>query len=75
MGGFAGALIDSVLGATLQAQYECSLSGRLTERSRTDGVLNILTRGYSWISNDVVNALSGAASAMLAGLLYAVFTS
>ena len=72
-GGFAGAIIDSVLGATVQAQYECSLSGKLTERSRTNGMLNVLTRGYRWVTNDVVNALSGAASALLAGLLYAVF--
>jgi uncharacterized protein (TIGR00297 family) len=72
-GGFAGAVIDSVLGATLQAQYECSLSGRLTERPRTNGVLNALTQGYRWVTNDVVNALSGAASALLTGLLYAYF--
>jgi uncharacterized protein (TIGR00297 family) len=73
VGGFAGALIDSVLGATVQAQYECSLSGRLTERPRTNGILNALKGGYRWVTNDVVNALSGAASALLAGLLYAVF--
>jgi uncharacterized protein (TIGR00297 family) len=72
-GGFAGAVIDSVLGATVQAQYECSLSGKLTERPKTDGVLNALKGGYRWVTNDVVNALSGAASALLAGLLYAVF--
>ena len=73
VGGFAGAVIDSVLGATVQAQYECSLSGRLTERPNTNGVLNALKGGYRWVTNDVVNALSGAASALLAGLLYAVF--
>ena len=52
--GFFGSLVDSVLGATVQAQYEDSRGVR-TEKSRD----NKLVRGIGIITNDVVNAASG----------------
>jgi uncharacterized protein (TIGR00297 family) len=72
-GGFCGSLIDSVLGAALQAQYTCSKTGRYTERPVTDGMPNILVRGYRWVTNDAVNLLSTvAATALAAGAYIAV---
>jgi len=67
--GFLGSLIDSVLGATVQAQYASpaltvSPGGEglsVTERaSRPDGTRNALVRGLSFITNDVVNLASCA---------------
>ena len=78
--GFLGALVDSLLGAVLQAQYErpgTSGAGSagspavLTERSRgRDGTPNRLVRGLRFVTNDVVNlascALVTAAAVLLA---------
>lgn len=58
IGGFMGALFDSFLGATLQAQYRCAKTGRLVERPYTCNIKNTLIRGFPWINNDMVNFLS-----------------
>lgn len=67
-GGFLGSVVDSVLGASIQAHYWDSITGAITEHRFTDGIRNSLARGIHGITNDVVNALSGlvAAVAMIA---------
>lgn len=56
LAGFAGALIDSLLGATIQAQYRCPYCHKVTEKTAHCGEVNIpLVHGYRWINNDVVN--------------------
>lgn len=52
--GFLGSVVDSLLGATVQAQYE-DLHGERTEKR----VGNRLIRGLPVVTNDVVNAVSG----------------
>jgi uncharacterized protein (TIGR00297 family) len=73
LGGVAGALADSLLGATLQALYR-GPAGE-TERSRgPEGQPYPLLRGWPWMTNDVVNFLSslvGGAAALLAARLLA----
>ncbi len=70
VGGFAGALADSLLGATLQAQYRCPACGRLTERRvHCDGNATVLAHGLPWLKNDGVNALSTFVGAGIAALL------
>lgn len=65
--GFAGALVDSIAGATLQAQYRCEDCKVLTERTaHTCGVYTDLERGYPYVTNDVVNAIASAASGAVA---------
>ena len=78
-GGFAGSLLDSLLGATLQAQYAVEPSGdfpvsadmrRVTERSRSpQGLPNRLVRGLGFVNNDVVNFASCASVTLAAVLL------
>ena len=53
--GFLGSLIDSLLGAGLQAQYRDLQSGTLTERMEVEGRPTKRIRGLSWMNNDVVN--------------------
>jgi len=68
--GVAGALIDSVMGGSVQAQYRRQDSGEETEHARDNGVPNVLVRGVRWIDNDAVNATSGLLAAALAVVLY-----
>ncbi|MBN1532896.1 MAG: DUF92 domain-containing protein [Spirochaetes bacterium] len=56
-GGFSGSVIDSLLGATVQAQYRDG-SGLITERRREKGMPARLVRGFAFITNDTVNFLA-----------------
>jgi len=70
-GGLGGAMIDSLLGATLQAIYRYP-DGRETERRHgRDGRPNAFIRGLPWLGNDLVNLLSSVAGAAIAVLLWA----
>jgi uncharacterized protein (TIGR00297 family) len=73
LAGFLGSLIDSLLGATIQAQYLSAEGGALTEKSKSAGVANRLVRGFAFITNDAVNLASTAAAAAAAGLLFLLF--
>ncbi len=68
-GGFLGSLVDSVLGATVQAQYRAR-GTELTELARDEeGRPNQLARGLAFVNNDVVNVLSCAAVTAAAVLI------
>lgn len=67
LGGVAGTLLDSVLGATVQGRYHCATCERNLERSRHDCTGQAVLRGgFGWIDNDVVNLLATAAGAGMA---------
>ncbi len=70
LSGFVGALVDSLLGATVQAIYHCPQCAKETERHPRHlcGAETTLLRGWRWLNNDWVNcacAASGAAMALL----------
>lgn len=56
--GFSGSLIDSVLGAFLQAQYQCLICNKMTERKTHCNFDTKQVSGISWLNNDWVNFLS-----------------
>ena len=64
LAGFIGALADSVLGATLQAQWRDKDTGRWSEIP-----LGHPARGVSWLRNDAVNILATFVGAVTATLL------
>lgn len=71
--GFAGCVLDSFLGATVQALYEDAETGELTESEKTaNGEDNKLVRGLAWLDNDAVNFISNFFSAIFALALSAI---
>lgn len=66
--GFTGSLMDSVLGASLQASYFCPVCNKPTEHypRHTCGSPTTLLRGQAWLNNDGVNILCSMAGAGLA---------
>ena len=67
--GIAGSGADSLLGATAQAQYRCTICGLQTERRIHCGNPASIIQGVAWIGNDAVNigaSLVGAVLALLA---------
>jgi uncharacterized protein (TIGR00297 family) len=69
-GGIAGAFVDSVLGATLQAKRWCDTCQQETERlAHTCGTRTRRMRGLDWLDNDMVNFVSNAAGGLVAVLL------
>ena len=63
--GFAGALLDSVLGATIQASHRCSVCGVITEKSHHCNKPAKLIKGVRPIDNDAVNFLSNFIAVVL----------
>lgn len=67
--GFAGtfaALLDSLLGATVQRMYRCPVCGSLIEKPQHCGKPAEQVRGIRWMNNDAVNILSSLAGGALA---------
>jgi len=66
--GFAGMLLDSVLGAGMQARFECPSCRVSTERPlHRCGTRTVHLSGWRWLTNDGVNLVATAAGAV-AGL-------
>ncbi|MBA2248458.1 MAG: DUF92 domain-containing protein, partial [Chloroflexia bacterium] len=72
--GFAGALLDSVLGATVQGVWWCPTCDESTESKRHHcGAPTRLVRGMGVVDNDLVNAASVAGAGVLGMLLLILF--
>ena len=71
LGGIAGSLIDSVVGASLQSRRWCASCGSATEqRIHRCGTVTARVGGLAWLDNDGVNAI-----ATLGGALFGATTA
>ncbi len=68
LAGLAGSLLDSFLGATVQAIYFCPACQKETERHplHSCGTPTQPIRGWAWMDNDWVNGLCTLAGALIA---------
>ena len=68
--GVAGAVVDSLLGATLQERRWCAACGRSSEQPVHDcGSATTLVGGHEWMNNDMVNLMATFVGAAVAVLL------
>jgi uncharacterized protein (TIGR00297 family) len=67
LGGLLGSLIDSILGATIQAIYWCPTCKKETERHpiHTCGSQTSQIRGWPWVNNDLVNFACSVSGALI----------
>ena len=74
LGGLAGALFDSCLGATVQAIYHCPTCQKETERHprHSCGTPTAQVRGWRWLNNDMVNFACSSMGALVALLVWLI---
>ncbi|HSH01975.1 MAG TPA: DUF92 domain-containing protein [Anaerolineae bacterium] len=67
VGGLAGSLFDSLLGATVQANYYCEACGKETEKVvHGCGTATRQVRGWVWLNNDMVNLAASVVGGLVA---------
>ncbi|MBN1153953.1 DUF92 domain-containing protein [candidate division KSB1 bacterium] len=70
LAGFLGSIFDSIVGGTIQVQYQCPNCHKITEK--IIHCISFRTRivsGIKWIDNDIVNSLCTFSGAIIAGFL------
>ncbi len=72
--GLFGSLVDSVLGATIQAVYRCPACQKETERHPLHGcgTPTSLIRGWKWLNNDWVNGFCTLSPVLVVAVFFLV---
>ena len=73
IGSFLGIIMDSVIGATIQAQYYCDECKKFTELQIHHKKKNRLISGFEFVDNNIVNLLATTIGAGLSILIIVIF--
>ncbi|MFO8035524.1 MAG: DUF92 domain-containing protein [Anaerolineales bacterium] len=75
LAGLTGSLVDSLLGASVQAMYFCPKCGKETEQHPLHSCQTptLYDRGWIWLNNDGVNLLSSVAGGWFSVFLWSLF--
>ena len=68
-GGLIASFFDSLLGITIQSQYQCQVCAKITEKKQHCERPSVFFRGWHWVNNDTVN-LFCAISGVLLGWMF-----
>jgi len=68
--GFLGCTVDSMIGATVQGMFRCSICNRITESKTHCGGPSVYISGCRAIDNNLVNFISTGIGASVAVLVY-----
>lgn len=68
--GFLGCTVDSMIGATVQGMFRCSICNKITESKKHCGEPSIYISGCRTIDNNLVNFISTGVGALVAVLVY-----
>ena len=68
--GFLGCTVDSMIGATVQGMFRCSICSKITESKKHCGEPSICISGCKTIDNNLVNFISTGVGALIAALVY-----
>jgi uncharacterized protein (TIGR00297 family) len=71
--GLLGSLTDSILGASIQAQYFCNNCGKVTEHKYHCSSKTLLKKGFYRVNNDVVNFITSCAGGIYLIFLQSVY--
>lgn len=71
--GLAGSILDSILGAYIQAMYNCKVCGLQTEKVIHCAKPTAKVSGSDWFNNDVVNFFSCFITSLMGTILYMFF--
>lgn len=70
--GFAGAILDSMIGGSIQAMYRCNVCEQITEKKRHCEVPANLISGWRFVNNDMVNLVSTLFAGIVVAVIYLI---
>ncbi len=68
--GFAGSIVDSVLGASVQIQYKCNACGIVTEKKKHCSTATTPLKGLCFFNNDTVNLFASISGGFFALIFF-----
>ena len=72
--GLIGSIVDSIIGATVQSQYQCPVCGKITEKKiHCQNRATTLISGFRLVDNDVVNGICGLSGGLVTWLMYKIY--
>ncbi|MHA1649346.1 MAG: DUF92 domain-containing protein [Candidatus Helarchaeota archaeon] len=70
--GMLGCLVDSIIGATIQGIFKCSVCGKITEKAKHCGEKSIYQRGIAFFENNMVNFVAATIGGVIAMGLFLI---